>query len=169
LRRACPGAEVLPETILDAQPKQRGDLILCSHVLYYIPQTEWLPTVVRMASWLAPAGALVLILQNHETDCMRMLEAFHGRRFDLRALAEEFERQHGGNFLAQRTLVPSRITSPDLKTAYIIAEFMLNLLPMTNPPARSALEEYLGKNFGITGGEFRLSCDQDMVVIQRRN
>ncbi len=111
----------------------------------------------------------MLILQNHETDCMRMLEAFHGSRFDLRALAEEFETKHGSDFLVERQLVPARITCPDLKTAYVIAEFMLNLLPIPNPPARSALEDYARKNFGVKGGKFQFSCDQDFVVIRRRS
>src|SRR6516225_11059753 len=45
LRRACPSVEVLPMKILDAQPDVQGDLILCSHVLYYIPRSDWLANV----------------------------------------------------------------------------------------------------------------------------
>jgi SAM-dependent methyltransferase len=167
LRRACPDAQVLPLKILEANPAEKGDLILCSHVLYYIPQGEWLTTVVRMASWLAPEGVLVIVLQNQGTDCMRMLETFLGRRFDLAALAREFDRKHGADYQGECHLVPAHITAPDLATAYVIAEFMLNLLPMPNPPARSALEEYL-KNFTASGGGFRLSCHQDFLVIRRR-
>jgi SAM-dependent methyltransferase len=168
LRQNCPGAEVLPETILDAEPSVRADLVLCSHVLYYVPQSDWQACVARMASWLAPIGALVIVLQNHETDCMRMLEAFHGRRFDLTALGQEFDRDHGRDYQVERQLVPAHVTAPDLARALIIAEFMLNLLPMPNPPPRSALEEYVRKHFEAPGGGFRFSCHQDFLIIRRR-
>jgi SAM-dependent methyltransferase len=168
LRRACPGAQVLPAKILEAQPADRGDLVLCSHVLYYIAPGEWLATVAGMASWLAPEGALVIVLQNHETDCMRMLETFHGRRFDLSALAREFESGHGSAYRCERHIVPAHVTTRDFASAYVIAEFMVNLLPMPNPPARSALEAYVSKNFAASGGGFRFSCHQDFLVIRPR-
>jgi SAM-dependent methyltransferase len=168
LRRTCPKAEVLPVRILDAQPAVQADLILCAHVLYYIDQSEWRAHVARMASWLAPGGTLAIVLQNHETDCMRMLEAFLGRRFDLAALAAEFESEHGQQYRVERHLVPAHVTAPDLGTAYVIAEFMLNLLPIPEPPPRSALEEHVSKHFALPGGGFRFSCHQDFVVIRPR-
>jgi SAM-dependent methyltransferase len=168
LRRTCPLALVLPVKILEAQPAEKGDLILCSHVLYYIPQSEWRATMAHIASWLAPDGVLVIVLQNHETDCMQMLEAFQGQRFDLAALGREFELEHGAEFQVERHIVPAHIMAPDLATAYVIAEFMLNLLPMPDPPARSALEDYIGKNFARSGSGFQFSCHQDFLVIRRR-
>jgi SAM-dependent methyltransferase len=168
LRRTCHKADVLPVRILDAQPAAQGNLVLCSHVLYYIDQSQWQAHVARMASWLAPGGTLVIVLQNHETDCMRMLETFLGRRFDLAALAAEFESEHGHQYRVERHLVPAHVTAPDLGTAYVIAEFMLNLLPMPEPPPRAALEEHLSKHFALPGGGIRFSCHQDFVVIQRR-
>jgi SAM-dependent methyltransferase len=168
LRRTCPKAEVLPVRILDAQPAVRGDLVLCSHVLYYIDQSQWRAHLARMASWLAPGGTLVIVLQNHETDCMRMLETFLGRRFDLAALATEFGKEHEQQYRVERQLVPAHITAPDLGTTYVIAEFMLNLLPIPEPPPRSALEEHVSKHFAVPGGGFRFSCHQDFVVVRHR-
>jgi SAM-dependent methyltransferase len=168
LRQTCPGAEVLPAKILDAEPSAKGDLVLCSHVLYYVERAEWPAHAARMASWLAPGGALVVVLQNHETDCMRMLEAFHGRRFDLSALARDFEAEYGGEYRVERELVPAHVTTPDFAAAYVIAEFMLNLLPLPNPPARAALEAYVRGHFAAPGGGFRFSCHQDFLVIRRR-
>src|SRR6266705_2489194 len=80
LKRACPTAEVIAEKILDAKIGAAADLILCSHVFYYIDVAEWLPNLNRLASWLSSGGVLVLVVQNHDTDCMRMLEHFFGRR-----------------------------------------------------------------------------------------
>ena len=168
LRRCCPAAEVLPVKILDAAPGAQADFVLCSHVLYYIEQSQWLEHLVRMASWLAPEGELVIVLQNHETDCMRMLEVFHGRRFNLAALGDEFQAAHGRQFTVERELVPAHIAARDFAVAYTIAEFMLNLLPMPNPPERRTLEEYIQQHFAEPNGGFRFSCHQDLLVVRQR-
>jgi SAM-dependent methyltransferase len=168
LGRSCPSVELIPLKILDARPAVQGDFVLCSHVLYYIDQVEWLATLTRTASWLTPSGVLAVVLQNHETDCMRMLEAFHGRRFDLAALAQEFESKHGQSYQVERQLVPAEVTTPDFDSAYTIAEFMLNLLPMPNPPAKHALQEYIRTQFAVPNDGFRFSCHQDFLLIRPR-
>jgi SAM-dependent methyltransferase len=168
LRRTCPTAEVLAVPILDAAPAAKGDLVLCSHVLYYIDRGAWLDNVAHMASWLAPGGTLVIILQNHETDCMRLLETFLGRSFDLPALARQFEARHGRDYHVERQLVGAHVTAPDFASAYTVTEFMLNLLPMPNPPARAAVEEYVRARFADPAGGFRFSCHQDFLVIRPR-
>lgn len=168
LKRTCPEAEVLGQTILQANPSARGDFVLCSHVLYYIDPPQWLPHATKMASWLAEKGTLIIILQNHETDCMRMLDTFLGQRFDLAALAREFEEKHRNEYSVERHLVPAHISTPDFATAFVIAEFMLNLLPMSVPPARSAVEDYITTNFQQRDGSFRFSCHQDFLTIRRR-
>jgi SAM-dependent methyltransferase len=168
LRQSCPAAQVLPVKILEADPAVQADLILCSHVLYYAPRDEWQATVARMASWLSLQGALVIVLQNHETDCMQMLEAFCGERFDLAAFAKEFEAKHTKQYSVNRQVVEAHVTTSDFGSAYVIAEFMLNLLPLSNPPLRSDLEEYVRSHFTNPDGGFRFSCHQDFLVIRRR-
>jgi hypothetical protein len=87
LMRACPSAEVVGERILDAKVSAAGDLILCSHVFYYIDASEWMATLEQLVSWLSRGAILVLVVQNQDTDCMRMLEHFFGRRFLVPSLA----------------------------------------------------------------------------------
>jgi SAM-dependent methyltransferase len=166
LRRICPRAQVLGVKILEAEPAARGDLILCSHVLYYIDRSEWMATMDRMASWLAPEGTLVIVLQNHETDCMQMLQAFLGQRFDLSALGREFAAKHRDQYQVERHVVAAQVMTSDFDSAYTIAEFMLNLLRMPKPPARISVEDYVRKHFAAPGGSFRFSCDQDFLVIR---
>lgn len=169
LRQSCPKADVLPMKLLEARPGAQGDLILCSHVLYYLERSDWLPTLTRLAEWLSPQGALAVVVQNHETDCMKMLDQFRGQRFNLSALAEEFSEKHGQRYAVERQLVPAHVTAPDLSAAYTIAEFMLNLLPMPEPPARRALEEYVQSNFALPSGGFRFSCHQDFLLVRRND
>jgi hypothetical protein len=166
LRHTCPTAEVLPETILAAQPPASGNLVLCSHVFYYIPGSEWMPHLERLASWLAPDGALVVVLQNHRTDCMRMVDHFFGQRFDLSELSRRFQATTGGDYNVEIETVPARVVTADLDAAYTVAEFMLNLLPIPHPPARSDLENYVQEQFADPAGGFRFSCNQDFLQVR---
>jgi hypothetical protein len=61
--------------------------------------------------------------------------------------------------------VPARIRTADLSTACDVAEFILNVLPMTNPPAWRELEEYVAKNFACPSG-YEFSCDQDFLRVE---
>jgi hypothetical protein len=168
LRRACPEAEIHSQTILDAKISTNADFILASHVFYYIPRGEWAANLGRLASWLSPEGSLVIMLQNTGTDCMGMLRHFLKQSFDLKGLAEDFRKSHGEQYEIQVETVDSHITAPDFQSAYVIAEFMMNLLPMPEPPARSELEAYVEKNFAAGEGKYRFSCHQDFLQIRPR-
>ena len=168
LKEHCPQIEVLPGRILDLQIPASGDLVLCSHVLYYIEGAEWMANLERLASFLSPDGVLVVVVQHHESDCMQMLEHFFGWRFDLAALARTFQGEKGDHYEVSIETVPAHITTSDLASAYTIAEFMLNLLPMSNPPTHSDLEKYVQSHFASQEGGFRCSCDQDFLRIRPR-
>lgn len=50
LQQAVPVAEAIGQPIMTAHPDARGDLVLCSHMLYYIPAEEWLAHLERLVS-----------------------------------------------------------------------------------------------------------------------
>jgi len=168
LRRACPAAEVSPATILDAPLSSQGSLVLCSHVFYYLERATWISHLETLASWLAPDGVLIVVLQNPATDCMRMVRHFLGARFDLSELAARFGACCGDRYDVSIETVPARVATPDFEAAYTVAEFMLNLLPMPEPPVRAALEEYVRRELAVADGGYRFSCDQDFLQIRPR-
>jgi SAM-dependent methyltransferase len=163
----CPGAEIVPGTILDCALDPASDFVLASHIFYYIPAGDWQANLERLASYLAPGGSLVVILQNAGTDCMRLVNHFHGRRFDLPSLARAFQSQHDGRYDCQLETVESHVTMDDGAAAYTVAEFMLNLLPIAGPPLRSTLDEYVRDKFAAPGGGYRFTCSQDFLAIRR--
>jgi len=169
LRGTCPAAEVLPTTILASAPPAAADLVLCSHVLYYIPEADRLLHLERLASWLGVGGVLVVIVQNRRTDCMRMLDHFLGQRFDLSALCRRFQAVRGEQYAIELETVPAHVATPDFDAAYTVAEFMLNVLPVPHPPARRELEEYVRKHLAVPEGGYRFSCDQDILEIRPRS
>ena len=62
LQAAVPTAEAIGEPILSARPPAQGDLVLCSHTLYYIPAEEWLTHLERLVSWMSPTGVTIVVL-----------------------------------------------------------------------------------------------------------
>jgi trans-aconitate methyltransferase len=167
-RTTCPTATLIPDTILAAAPGTSADFILCSHVFYYIPQQEWEAHVQRLISWLAPGGVLAITIQNPDTDCMRMVRHFIGRPLDLRELAA-FVSAPNGPYDVRLDTVEAYIRTEDLRTASEVAEFILNVLPMPNPPLWADLEKYVASHFSRPGGGYQYSCHQDFLAIARRS
>lgn len=166
LRQALPAVEAIGQPIMEAEPAASGDLVLCSHTLYYIPAEEWLAHIERLVSWMAPTGVTILVLQYRESGCMNMVHHFFGHRFELRQTVEAFRAKHGGRYEVVTTLDPAHVETPDLATTYAVAEFMLNLLEITTPPTKRDVEEYLQQHFATPNGGFTIPVHQDFVEIR---
>jgi hypothetical protein len=181
LARVCGAAQVVPDGILDARPAAQGDLVLCSHVFYYIDRSAWMETLGALASWAAPHGALAVVIQNHESDCMRMLEHFYQRRFNLVELADAFRDSMGRQYRVELETTPAVVRTRDFAAAAAVAEFMLNLLPLhpggasgeakgaLPPPRRADVASYIRQHFADGDGGYRFSCDQDFLLVRPRD
>jgi len=171
LKRACPDALVLADPVLEAQPGVTADLALLSHVLYYIPRPQWAATVLRIMEWIEPGGILLVLLQNPESACMRMVRHFTGNRFDLRELVEELTTAPPGLVGAVRLdTIPARYSSPDVEETVTVAGFHLSVpfgRPARKPPAREAVEDYVRRHFSDPGGGYTIRHDQDVLHIER--
>jgi SAM-dependent methyltransferase len=168
LRRACPGAELLPAPIAEARPSSPADFVLCSHVFYHIDRPRWSENLRRLASWLQPAGVVAVALQSHGADGMRMLRSFTGEEFDLEALARVFADETQGQFDVRTDTVEAHVQTDSFESAYIIAEFVLNVLPLSDPPRREELQRYVRDHFRCGDG-YRMTFNQDFLRIQRRS
>ena len=168
LQEAAPRAELIADSILKAQPPAQGDLVLCSHVLYYIPPEDWLAHLERLVSWMSPSGVTIVILQNRDTGCMNMLHHFFNHRFELCHVAELLRRKHGDRYEVQTSVDPAHVETSDFASAYAVAEFMLNLLPFDQPPKRQDVETYIATHFAAGGGGYRIPVHQDFVEIRPR-
>jgi ubiquinone/menaquinone biosynthesis C-methylase UbiE len=168
LQQAIPHAEAIGEPILKAKPASKGDLVLCSHILYYIPFEEWLAHLECLVSWMSPTGVTLVILQNRETGCMNMVHHFLNHRFELRQLADVFQQKYKDRYEVITTLDPAHVDTPDFASAYTVAEFMLNLLPMPHPPRRQDLETYIKTHFTGVNGSYRIPVHQDFLQIRAR-
>ncbi|NGZ08638.1 MAG: class I SAM-dependent methyltransferase, partial [Nitrospira sp. LK70] len=140
LQQRLPTIEVIGLPILAAQPNAPGDLVLCSQTFYYIPAEEWPAHLERLVSWMSPTGVTIVALQNRETGCMDMVHHFFGRRFELCQAADALRAKHPDQYDVTVTLDPAHVDTPDLNKACAVAEFMLNLVEITDAPTRHDVE-----------------------------
>ena len=168
LQQAVPAAEAIGQPIMTAQPAVRGDLVLCSHTLYYIPAEDWLAHLERLVSWMSPTGVTIVVLQHRESGCMNMVHHFLGHRFELRRSADLFRMKHGDRYDVVMTLDPAHVVTPDLAKTYAVAEFMLNLLDIKDAPTRQQVEAYLQTNFASSEGGYQIPVHQDFLQIHAR-
>jgi hypothetical protein len=168
LQQAVPLAETIGQPIMAAKPAAQGDFVLCSHTLYYSPGEDWLAHLERLVSWMSPTGVTIVVLQHRESGCMNMVHHFFGHRFELRRTADRFREKHGERYDVVTTLDPAHVVTPDLPKTYAVAEFMLNLLDIMNPPSRQDVEGYVRANFASPEGGFRIPVDQDFLEIRPR-
>lgn len=168
LQQVLPGAEAIGLPILEAQPTAKGDLVLCSHMLYYISPGEWLAHLERLVSWMSPTGMTIVVLQHRESGCMNMVHQFFGHRFELRRAADAFRAKHGDRYDVVTVLDPAHVETPTLDKAYAVAEFMLNLLEVKSPPTRQDVEAYIQANFATKDGGYRIPVHQDFLQIRHK-
>ncbi|GAA2404549.1 hypothetical protein GCM10010420_35100 [Streptomyces glaucosporus] len=171
LRRRCPDAVVLPEPVDRLDLDLRPDLVLCSHVLYYLPEEEWEPTVRRLLGWVAPGGELVVVLQNPENDCMRMVRHFTPARFDLSGLAGRLAEDGGGTAgdVLLETL-PVRYRATGLAEAVDVAELMVNVPSLRDRdplPSRQDLADYLLAECSDPQGGITVTHTHDVLRVRR--
>lgn len=166
LARAFKPDALLPQGILEAEPGDPADLVLCSHVLYHVPEDQWPECMRRMASWLTGEGTLAVVLENPRNDVMRMMDHFSGRRFDLAPSVQKFLDESPGGFATTWEIVPARVEAPDLATARAIAGFLLDL-PGSVVPSAAKLETYLHRHFSAHSETYHFSVDQDLLCIRR--
>lgn len=167
LARACPQAEVIAEPVLEARVGVEADLALLSHVLYYVPRGQWTATVARIMEWVAPSGVLLVLLQDPDNPCMRMVRHFTGQRFDLKELADELAMLPPG-LVGEIGLdvVPARYRSRDLNDTVTVAGFHLSVPGVVTPPAREAVTAYVQRHFRDDDG-YTLPHDQHVLRIER--
>lgn len=168
LALACPQAEVVAEPVLEARVEVRADPALLAHVLYYVPRAQWAATVSRIVEWLAPGGLLLVLLQNPDGACMRMVHHFTGLRFDLRELAEELAAlPHNPIDGIALDVLPARYRSRDLDEAVTVAGFHLSLPGGSSRPSRDEVRAYVQEHWCDGNGGYLMRHDQHVLRIQR--
>jgi hypothetical protein len=144
-----------------------ADFVLCSHVLYYIPQNDWTAILERLTSWLGAHGAAVVLLGNSNADVIALLRDFFGWNIDLAPAVHEFKARHDDDFEILTHTLNCKIVVDDLESACTLTRFFLSDYPNWGKTVtRRRVEEYVRSHFTDPRG-YRLSCDQDALLLLR--
>jgi hypothetical protein len=167
LARRCPEAEIVEAPIGKARIASPTDFVLCSHVLYYIPQNDWPDTLEQLTSWLGAYGTAVVLLGNSNADVIALPREFFGRNIDLAPAVQEFKARHDDFEILTHTL-NCEVVVDDLESACTLTRFFLSDYPdWGRIVTRRRVEEYVRSHFTHPRG-YRLSCDQDALSLTRR-
>jgi hypothetical protein len=119
-----PQLEVVNGDVRTAVPPVQVDLAVMSHVLYHIPDAEWLDTTIRVADFLTASGTLVVFMKNAESGCNRMLEHFGAPRFDVRVQYSGSDDRRS-DFQFEFEQLPAGIRTNSFEDTLKIARFMM--------------------------------------------
>jgi Methyltransferase domain len=166
LKKSCIAAELWGAGLFDVPVLVGADMVVCSHVLFHIPDLLWISAICKMLSWLAPSGLLVVLLQAPETEYRELLEYFGCRLGNLRTLARALHSVFGNSASIEFESIRSQTCTRNLGIAYEVAQFMINESEDFYLVTRDDLESFLKVRFKRGGTHYRLSCDQDILTIR---
>ena len=167
LARRCPEAEIIGAPLGDARIASAADFVLCSHVLYYIPQHDWTDTLERLTSWLGAHGVAVVLLANSNADVIALARDFFGGNIDLSPAVQEFKARHNDFEIAMQTQ-NCEVVVDDLESACTLTRLFLSDYPdWGRNVTRRRVEDYVRSHFTDPRG-YRLSVDQDALSLRRQ-
>lgn len=166
--RGLPNLEVLNGSLQEYEPRQNFDMILASHMLYYLEPEERLVQTERVLSWLKEPGKLVIILNSagrSPGSISHFLATMKAK--DKEADPEEIAaalRAKGWRVDTEKAI--SRVEEADADAMYEILNFFLrdsiDGADALAPEIRHYMEEYLRDD---ERGVYRLFIPQEILVV----
>jgi SAM-dependent methyltransferase len=161
-RSRCPGFRVCTGSWMDVDlGDERFDLILCSHVLYYIPAGAWMETVVKMHRHLSPGGCLIIVVQSPLGEVARFFNTFTSYDAPILDLARDVIARYGDEAV-RLEYFQNEIFSGSLDEMVEIGLFLL--IDRNFRDRTGLIAEYFQKHHAVPGG-YRILQDEILLVI----
>ena len=125
LRRRYPQFKLHNTTWANADlGDDRFDFILCSHVLYYLDEEDWMPAIDKMRAHLEPDGRLAIVLQSPIGELADFYNHFAHFDVDILGLWRELIHRFGDRAVEARYFV-NEIWTDSLDDMVEIGLFLL--------------------------------------------
>lgn len=147
--------------ILEHMPSVKGkyDLIMLSHVLYYIPPASRHTLVNDLSKFLAPNG-IMIITYNDGNDRSKITDYFGGQSFSF----STFEHYTDKRFLSGEHIVfQERMHATSLETMLHIVGVCLR--DVNTKATRDELTTQINNNFVNDKGEYELSMTTHVLIL----
>jgi adenine deaminase len=163
-RRRCPNIRVFNEFWEKVDlGKQRFDLILCSHVLYYIEEGKWLPAIEKMYHHLEKGGVVAIVLQSPVGEVARFFKQFTHYEVNILALWRQLIQRYGEKAVEVRYFI-NEIWTENLADMLDIALFLL--LDRKFREKKDKIKDYLEAHHKTDNG-YRILQDEILLTVRK--
>jgi ubiquinone/menaquinone biosynthesis C-methylase UbiE len=139
--------------------EERFDLVLCSHVLYYIPEGTWESVIRKMYSFLAPGGCLAIVLQSPLGQVATFFNHFATYDVPILELTGRLIEDYGEDSVRLRYF-QNQIRTDTLEDMVEIGLFLL--IDPAFREKRDQIAEYFGEHSRMGNG---YALDQDEILL----
>ncbi|MDO8871519.1 MAG: class I SAM-dependent methyltransferase [Methanoregula sp.] len=163
-QRRCPDFRIYNNCWIDIDlGDKRFDLILCSHVLYYIPEGIWMQTVEKMYRYLSPDGCLIIVMQSPLGEVADFFNSFTTYDVPILDLARDVIDLYGDDAVLLQYF-QNEIYSESLDDVVEIGLFLL--LDQRFDARKSEIAEYFRMHHKVNGG-YLIKQDEILLVIRK--
>lgn len=164
-RIRCPHFAVYNEDWSRASLEDRQfDLILCSHVLYYIPEGAWMETIGKMYRNLAPGGSLIIVMQSPYGEVARFFNTFVPYTIRIDELEQEVISRYGKEAVTLENF-RNEIFTDSLDDMVEIGLFLL--IDRNYRAHAPEIRRYFQEHHAVPGG-YRIIQDEILLVVRQR-
>lgn len=144
-------------------PGNYYDLIMMSHVLYYVDPALWINATQKCYQSLRPGGVMVVVLSGAKLGKASLMQHFSGHSIDIESYTKACAREFGA---VEVFLSNEKFCSCDLPTMLHIAGFLL--CDVNAYAKKEDLEDYLIQNHKKSDSSFEITTQQEFIVIRKR-
>ncbi len=162
-----PDANIIQEKIQDTHFATRADAVLVAHVFFHIHPREWLDVLRKCRDLLRGGGILLLLLQNKDTDYMKIFDALNVDHKNLDFVVDQGMPAEIGMEILEFGQIQSNVECRDEVDLVEIGEFQLNCLLGWEPMPGKRLIEVTDKVTRRSGYPRTISCSQDILVLSK--
>jgi 2-polyprenyl-3-methyl-5-hydroxy-6-metoxy-1,4-benzoquinol methylase len=140
-------------------PTNYYDLIMVSHVLYYVELSKWMEVAELCYNSLHPGGVMVIVLSGAKLGKADLMHHFSGRSIDIDSYVEKF------SYPVELFISNESFYAYDLNTILHIAGFLL--CDVNAHTTKKELINYLIENHQVDENLFKISTQQEFIVIEK--
>jgi len=139
------------------------DFILCSHVLYYIPEGSWLTTIKKMHDYLKYGGRMAIVLQSPMGEMARFFNQFTRYDVNILELWGDLIRLYGDEAVEVRYFL-NEIWTESLEDMATIGLFLL--IDRRFREHEEKIRRYIESHHKITNG-YRMMQDEILLLVKK--
>jgi ubiquinone/menaquinone biosynthesis C-methylase UbiE len=163
-RRRCPHFVVYNDLWENVDlGSKRFDLILCSHVLYYIEEGNWLNTIEKMYANLEDGGRIIIVLQSPMGEVANFFNQFTHYDVNIIELWRDLIRRYGDDVVEVRYYI-NEIYTETLEDMVTIGLFLL--IEPRFKQYENDMRQYFETHHKVAGG-YCITQDAIVLVVKK--